>query len=507
MIYGFYATPEYIIDSNGKILNSVKDLFDYTQSINCFYNLNFNVACILKLLKVTGLKELYETTETKWDIYTLKYIKDKYFSIRNDQTSKYVEFCDISQYIVWHVAMGDKAYSLQKAKRAKYIGEQIYNALTKLGLKVRTMTSPIRVYEKGYFNRLDLPTIKDLPNNVAEFAYACCHGGWIEVFKKGHFENTWDYDLSSAYPYQLSKLKELRFGQWVESRSYQSDADYGFVLGDVTINSNFSPIMYDGKELTFTPMGHWRAYLTKQEIDIIYKYNLGTFEIIYGYWWVPRQSVYPLKIHIDKLYAKKEIFDNYDKHVVKVILNGMWGKLLEIQQGEPGRHFNPVWGSLVESQTRLEVFKSCMDNQTIPLSIAVDGVLTDKPLNLTMGGLGNWKQTLNCPALVISSGIVALRDKEKKHDFSLDYSWLIEQIKENPSEAEYTMKKLSPISLDKAINTNLDDLGTIKESTRSIDVTYESKRLYPQYPTCGKDLLSKVYSSVALDTSIIKNIF
>ena len=70
MIYGFYATPEYIIDSNGKILNSVKDLFDYTQSINCFYNLNFNVACILKLFEVTGLKELYETTETNWNIYT-----------------------------------------------------------------------------------------------------------------------------------------------------------------------------------------------------------------------------------------------------------------------------------------------------------------------------------------------------------------------------------------------------------------------------------------------------
>jgi hypothetical protein len=302
-------------------------------------------------------------------------------------------------------------------------------------------------------------------------------------------------------------LLELRNGVWTQSKDYQPDAEYGYLNGYVTISSHFSPIFFKGKDMTYTPVGSWPTTITKKEYETIYKYGLGSFNIHNAWWWTPKTRVTPLKSMIDRLYQVKESVSGLEKDVVKRIMSGIWGKLLEVKGDSFGDHFNPVWGAEVEVNTRLEVFSKCMDNALVPLSIAVDGLLTDKPMELLgmSNGLGTWKLSTCCSALVISSGIVAVKDKEHNHDFSLDYDWLIEQIKQFPGKSTYEKSKLSPVSLDKSFNYNdIRKLGTVEQITRTIDVEFEQKRCYIDKPQTGIDLLNNQYKSVAWEVGFLE---
>jgi len=187
---------------------------------------------------------------------------------------------------------------------------------------------------------------------------------------------------NSAYPYQLSQLADIRSGVWIHSNQYELDAYYGYAYGMVTINSDFSPIIFPkSNEQSFTPKGSWERCCTKEQIDYLYWYKRGTFEVYNGWWWYPDKIVQPLKGVMEWLYSKKEQATGIDKMVIKRIMAGTWGRTLQItQKGEPGDFFNPCWGAEVESRTALEVARFVIDNKLEDnlLSIAVDGVLTSK---------------------------------------------------------------------------------------------------------------------------------
>ncbi len=514
-IVGFFVSQGCVADSQGKtVTNNILDfLLSYRFSVNCFYHLSYNVACILRILNLNEeqLKKLYEVGDLFIEPdYTIYYLHNKYFAIKKGFVwdCPYVQFCDVSQYIP-HRIENDQSleYALVRAKEAQVIGHLVYGALQDLDMDPDNMTSPIRVFEKRFLNRLSLPTVDDMPEQAGEYAYYCTHGGWLEAFKKGHWLEAYDYDISSAYPYWLTQLKDLRYGEWLQSTQYQAEAEYGYLYGEVTIEKHFSPILYGATDMTYTPVGTWDTYITKGEYEAIYKHGLGSFQIFNAWWWFGEKcKAYPLQSTIERLYQVKERTDGIARDVTKRIMSGCWGKLLEVKGDSFGDHFNPCWGAEVEANTRLQVFEACVNSGLVPLSIAVDGVLTDKPLLVPLNnGLGSWKMSSQCPALVVSSGVVAVKDKEHNHDFSLDYDWLLAAIQQYPYAASYEKSKPSPVSLDKSFNYNdLSKLGTVETITRAIDVTYEQKRCYLDRPTMGSDLLNNKYESVAWDVSFLR---
>ncbi len=63
---------------------------------------------------------------------------------------------------------------------------------------------------------------KNLPPEAVE-AIACAYfGGRFQVFKFGHIEGVYDYDISSAYPYATTLLPSTR-GTWQKVEGYQGD--------------------------------------------------------------------------------------------------------------------------------------------------------------------------------------------------------------------------------------------------------------------------------------------
>lgn len=520
-IVGFFCSLGHITDNNGfKPQGNILDyLLKYQKSINCFYHLSACAAALFRQLNLSfdDIFNLYEIGECHLpDDYSIFYLHNKYLGIKhgNGYNSPYAQFCDIAQYIPWHIDNNmSPEYALQKAKEAKVIGQIVYSGLIDIGLKPDNLTSPIRVFEKQRMNSMDLPNVDDIPEQAGEYAYYCTYGGWLEAFQKGYWPETWDYDLSSAYPSELAKLLDLRAGHWIQSDQYQPDAEYGYMSGNILIRSTFSPILFKTNEMTYTPTGRWNQQgimpycINKRQYETIFKYGLGLFSINNGWWWIPDEKIYPLKDIIDELYFSKESVSGIHKDNIKRIMSGIWGKLLEIKGDSFGDHFNPVWGAEVEINTRLNVFEMCMKNNIVPLSIAVDGVLADKPLDITGNGLGTWKLSSQSPAIVVSSGIVAVKDKQHNHDFSLDYDWLYDAMRTNPQLSTYEMSKPSPVTLENAINRRIPDkLGQIETITRTIDIEWEAKRFYEMKPKNGGELLTHKYTSDPWNITLIRGL-
>lgn len=543
MIVGFHltkgitacSTGEHVIGDNRK--SHLDLILKYTYPhLNVFYHMDYAMAIIvghLYRLKQEQVEQLLKEGELKGNQTEIRYIPTKFASIRTGHyyRAPLAMYNDMSQYLDAHFNYEDTLDEcMAKAKEAADYAEKCQSVAKKLDIDAKVLTSPIRIFEKVYLGKvdekgnpkpkgIDIPTTDDYPADIkldlAHLAYQCVHGGWVESFHKGHFPNSADYDISSAYSHIESELLDTRMGDWTRTKEYQANAEYGFCLADLKMTAPFHPILYNTDvENHYTPIGFYENYaIQKQELDIIDDFKLGTYEIKDGFWWTCKRPVKPLSYPIKWLSGLKSEYEGFDKEFVKRILNGMWGILLQIKRGEQvGEHFNPVWGAYVEMKCRLDVFRFCMkalEEGRKVLHVAVDGVLTDEPVSFVDRSKekqpGEWRLEANCPSLVISSGCVAIQDKLGKGEFGMDYNWLIEQIKQNPTATEYPETKLSPLTIAKCINLNqYDKIGDIEEITKTIDIHSEMKRQYLSEPKNGLELLNGQFESVPLDVGMIK---
>lgn len=124
-----------------------------------------------------------------------------------------------------------------------------------------------------------------------------------------------------------------------------------------------------------------------------------------------------------------------------------------------------------------------------------------------MSKLGEWRcSSSGGRVIAVSSGVVAVESKDptQVQDFSLKFSWLYAQAKQNPKLSSYQMEKWSPITLKKACQQNkLDKLGQMERIIRSVDLDVDEKRDYPLKPKNGRMLLHTQYKSIPWDISIV----
>jgi hypothetical protein len=532
------SSGETVVGSDRKPHLELLLKYNYPQYTCVFYHMDSALSIIvghLYKLKEEQVKKLLDDGSLKGSQTEIRYIPGKFASIRNGSQfrSPLSMYSDMGQFNADTSFENNETVDmvLAKAKSAADLGEKTVSAAKKLDIDANVLTSPIRIFEKVYLGKydekgnpkpkgIDLPTTDDYPEefrlDLAYLAYECTHGGWVESFWKGMFPNSADYDISSAYSHEESELLDIRFGDWIHTKEYQKDAQYGFCKVDLKMTASFHPILYNTDvENHYTPIGFYEDYaIQKQELDIIDEYKLGTYEIKDGYWWTCKRPIKPLSYPIKWLSTLKSEYEGFDKEFVKRILNGMWGILLQKKRGnQVGEHFNPVWGAIVEANCRLDVFRFCMkalEEGRKVLHIAVDGVLTDEPVSFVDLSKekqpGEWRLEANCPSLVISSGCVAIQDKMGKGEFGMDYNWLVEQINKKPKATEYPETKLSPMTLAKCINLNqYDRIGDIEEITKTIDIHSDVKRQYPKEPKNGGELLKGQFESVPLDMGMIHN--
>lgn len=128
-----------------------------------------------------------------------------------------------------------------------------------------------------------------------------------------------------------------------------------------------------------------------------------------------------------------------------------------------------------------------------------------------MSEMGSWKLTGVSPAIVISSGVVAVesKDEDAVADFSLRFWEILKMLQEKPQSKEYRMEKISYMGLIRCVAENkLDRLGEVFTETRTIEISPDQKREYQltpytKLPKCGGDILRHKYKSRAIDISLV----
>ncbi len=520
----------YHISSTGIIANSDGEwtnkppYFDWLlqpkpDTIRIFYYLTQNVASLAKIIGAT--KEEVQKLNSKNNKaylppYKINYIPNRYFAIHKGYYwgAPFAFFNDAHQYRNTEASVDTGVEDcVRKAKIAQEVGEEVYRALQGIGLKPKSLTSPIKTFEEEVLRKLDLPSVDDIPEEAGHFAYECCKGNWVEAFQLGHWDKVWNYDLCSAYPAQIAKLLDLRLGKWVQSKEFVSEAKYGYCKGIINIDKSvkFTPFIYrqENRQQSLPSLhcvtGKYEKFITKQGIEFLKKWEQGSFEIENGWWWLPEKEERPLEQTINWLFLEKEKREGNERTVIKRIMAAMFGKMLEIRNEEFGKQFNPVWAAEVEVGARLEVADFVLRNSATKnlLHIAVDNAILSEPVVLGEWGLGKWELTTVSPCLCAGTGLVATRD-EGIGDFHLKYDWLKEQIKKEPEASEYKMTKLTPVTIGEACGEKFGRLGELQELTKVVSIGQGEKRTYKEQPKNGGELLCRTYESLPWDISLVK---
>ena len=445
--------------------------------------------------------------------HTIFYIPGRVLSIDHGYQSakRYTIVYNAKQYAD---ARHNPALTLDDARRlavtALATGKSVLDAYDALGIDGKSLTSPVKAFDKAGLWP-ETATIDDIPEGAHELAYQTVKSNWVEAYQLGHWPDAYDYDINGAYASEMALLQEIRSGEWVESDKIPQGAVYGFSSGMLETHALFHPILMRGNnDSLYTPTGSWNTYLTLQEIGFIRRNNLGIYLIHEGWWWVPSHTTYPFHNTVMRIWQARQKNEGMISTICKRILAGMWGKTLELRgnEAEPefGPHFNPVYGAIVEANIRLRVAQACIDNGVTPLHIAVDGMITDRKLDkvIVNGNLGGWRLSSEGPCVIAGSGIVGMKGNENDSEFSLSYDWLKGMMEVYPAQTEYEKKKWSCITVNRALNENKwDRLGELEEITKTVTVGGEVKRFYAKQPKCGKDVLTKRYTSMPWSSSVV----
>lgn len=363
--------------------NDLSDILNYLllgdNVVFLAWDLDEVVSHLIKRLSKDKCIELQKTAKTTYKDYRIFYIAGKLFSLTFADSYKPRNIYHLEQYFPNYEAPKNLQETLD-------MGNQLMQALKIMNMNSYKLSSPVAIYEDCVLNNMVLPTFKssNIPKDAARYSWKCSGKLWIEAYKVGHFDNAVDYDISSAFPTFAKQMVDTTGSKWIHDDKFHKDATYGFCKGIVTIfkHVSVSPIIYENEagELS-SPTGTWNTYLTKQEIEFIYEWKIGTFEIEDGYWcYCVNENKHPLENVCNRLLA----FKKHKNKIVKLLakrmsVGGLYGKFGEEHKERFGKHVNFPWFSCISVLARLEVARFIYQNHASShlIHVSVDGILLD----------------------------------------------------------------------------------------------------------------------------------
>jgi hypothetical protein len=541
----------------------------FRNSFNWFYNIKFDFESIIKYLDKSDLLTLYNdrsvnVTATCYGIkrtYTLNYLDKKFFSIITD-ADKYFYFYDLYNFLDTSLDKASKKFlhdkkidtidssrlntdikywEMNKADIRKYciydayLTQQLANYFWKI-LFDNMCYVPKRPFSKGklseeyFLSRCYIPTINNFAFNedlkskkfglkILEYAYNSYFGGRFELLKRGYSEKVYCYDIKSAYPYQMSKLIDFTKGTWNKAKKkINPDAYEGFYKCKIDCKEvYFCPIVYKFHDLNLYSNGIFHQFLPKSEIEFIRNtFDNITITIESGYEFFPTELKYPLKDEIEHLYSWKEREEDEDiKYVVKIILNSLYGKTIQITgANKTGKLFNPIYASLITSGTRVKLLELAMQKPESIIMFSTDGVHANEPLKVdSKPALGDFAKDFSGEGVYLMSDVYNLwnnsKTKNKLRGFSLvsekdidSAGVLLKDILANMNTPEYHYQTTRPYHLGECLThtskRSIDDLNIWGETEKVINVNGDRKRVWDKEFKNGKQCLKELINSLPI---------
>jgi len=519
----------------------------YRDSINFFYNIQYDFDSIAKSLPESNITELVEKGKSQYGAYLISYIPKKLFSIKLKKDN-YV-FYDLFQFYEMSLDKASKLYTtgvknednldrnligrseeyweehhdeiikycIQDCILTKMLGEllqeEIHNGC---GFYPKTYTSKAGLSKRYFREFCDIPFFREVPKLVQYYAFQAYHGGRFEVTERGRIGKCTGLDISSAYPYWISQLIDVRKGRWKNTNELHEDAYYGFYLATVDIPyMHLPPLAFNWGETVIYPCGSWTAYFTKEELECLH--GLGEYEIIYGMEFYPDEIIYPFKEALTKLYDLKNNTSKEDfKYALyKKIMNSFYGSMYEKVKMFDGSYragmmFFPIYATLITANTRIQLWKKAVEYGKDCVSLATDGLLIKGNINHSNNkSLGGWENEGVGDSFILRSGIYSKGDEMRQRGvmtsrkFRTPYGYyenLFDYIREKPELTSYPILNYRPVHMREAVKHNqkytIEEINVFKESEIAFDLNTEIKRVYDYDTITGFDLLNTNYKSM-----------
>jgi len=417
-----------------------------------------------------------------------------------------------------------------------------------MGSKASEIGIPFRrPYSKGYLAARFFITHCQCPKirkaEWHQYALWSYYGGRFEVTRKGRFPKSFQYDINSAYPYQIAQLPDFTKGRWVKSKAIPTEAELGFLKCSVSVNTDFiAPFPYNRKGLIVFPnYEHRNIYITLKEFLYLERKNYVNLQFEDGWFFIPDTDNRPFAI-MQELYEKKSAYKGVDDTfylLIKIVMNAFYGKTLEVirvlrptadsyeavisidapherysmykPEWRIGSLFYPVIGALTTAWTRLELYKAMERYKKHLIAAFTDSVFLDRTVPLNSKELGGWALDKQGDLLMIQSGVYSIEHEGKVSTKCRGFKIrkgeslfeLFEAHKRDRKVEKYFIKVQGlGESLAHRHKLQFSDLNIFRDFKRTIDINGDKKRLWEREATDCADLLDNQIASEPLILTI-----
>lgn len=477
------------------------------------YNLKYDSGALLQCLTPVQLKELQEKDEVKHDKYTFKTIANKCLSIRKGKNTIHIydilNFYNISLEKACQKFLGKgklniatkrftrayvkdnwndiQRYCIEDAILVKELTDVLIKMFESFGVHPQKLYSVAYISYQYFTSKCAHIHVKRFWKNyrpLLDFAMRSYNGGKFEVTTKGtgYF---YEYDIVSAYPFEIANLVDIRDARILSGKAYRKDAVYGFLECKIKIPFEvFSPVALKRGIVNIYPIGEYKKVITKVEYDYLIKYGCD-ITILNAYWIVKQSITYPYKYEVEQLMKLKNEFKRTDQamkyHTVKIFLNSFYGKFIQLIEKDDhykaGNSWNPIYGSIITSNCRVRVSALQQNNKSV-VAVHTDSIISTEPLKYPETGLlGNLIYETSGQGVILGSGIYQIGEKSKIRGFDTR-SNLLRMLPHKGSTMD--ISKVRPYTWREIAHRNMDfdRINRFENMERHLRVNFDSKRIW-----------------------------
>ena len=531
------------------------------------YNLRFDAEVMLKMLPYENIKEMLdEDSTTIYKNYRIKYFTNSSFVVKDLDTNKVVTTWDIARFYNYlklekaakeYLSVGEEKmtsdvieyfkdpkgntlkyyednkeeiteYCAKDARVTKLLSDVFERSCEKQGYDFKNPYSignlgmkffkPYLVYNyKG--REFNIPRIHPCHYNyenpglrLIEYTQELlARGGWNDCFKRGKFEEVWDADIVSAYPY-IMRTAPYWGGKWivVENKNDLDEYTYGHVICKLrNLKYPILPSLYQyfneseilGSTVKWENHAIIWSTVGDKWVELVlplpmYKYLdkhaqtkfQGATCLKPTY-----EDVFPLKEPIDTLFKRKRDAKkgSMEYNLAKILMNGTSGKFKQKLHSDNTWFFYPHLYGKITWDVKEMVLDMIFENDLWEdlVSVSTDGaVLKVKPKKLNVEKkLGAWDLVKFSPFVQVGNGIYYGRDEEDKPIYRLrgfnmgktDKN-LQQWIEGSPGKSVIKLETKRPLHLRECVKHHkklkVSDVGRFVKIKKRLNINQEIKR-------------------------------
>jgi len=296
------------------------------------------------------------------------------------------------------------AYCLRDSLLTSRLGMYFLGKLSEFGIRATALYSPASLSFRYFQDQGEIIDVKrywKYHPDLLKFAMDAYEGGKFEITSRGSFSG-FEYDIVSAYPYEIANLADIDLARVVVSKKFQKNAHYGFIRCKCEIYGDCFPpcgLLIDNTRVY--AIGSYFICITLAEYN--YLIEIGAkITIINAYWLIIKHIRYPYRKTINKLFKLKSEYKNNDLmlyQLSKLMMNSFYGKMaqmIEDWQGniKAGISWNPIYAAIITANVRVKVSRIQNRLKNKCLAVHTDSVVVTEPFETDMdhdGKLGNFE--------------------------------------------------------------------------------------------------------------------